>query len=1053
MNQHLPSAVGKLSTPPGRVLLDARRQPYVPAVGPRLRWLLALIFASVAVLGASGVYLSAVRLLEWLRGLTVTNQFTMWMFLVHVVVGVLMIGPFFFFGLAHYFGARHRPNRLAVRLGLLLFLTGIIVCLTGLALVQIEGVIQLPTETLTRQIVLWLHILTPLVAVILYVLHRRAGPDIRWSWGLAWGAVVGVFCLVMLVMHSHDPRKWYAKGPAEGEKYFEPSKTRTIDGNFIPAAALMMDHYCMKCHQDIYNDWFHSAHHFSSFNNPPYRFSVRETRQVALQNEGNTRRSRWCAGCHDIVPFLSGAFDDPNFDDVNHPTAHAGITCTSCHAITHINSTIGNGDYTIGEPLHYPFAYSENPLLQWLNNQVVKAKPDFHKKTFLKPFHRTAEFCGVCHKVGLPIEVTHYKEFLRGQNHYDTYLLSGVSGHGARSFYYPPEAKANCAECHMPLKPSRDFGSRDFDGSGVRKVHDHSFPAANTGLPYLLINDPRYQDHAAGFRKLIQAHTDFLRGTDPDGKDKKLRIDIFGLKEGGTIDGKLHAPLRPNLPKLKPGATYLVEVVLRTLNMGHPFPQGTADSNEIWVDFLAQSGDRVIGRSGALYGPDETGRVDEWSHFVNVHMLDRNGNRINRRNPQDIFVPLYDHQIPPGAAQVVHYVLKVPADVREPVRLQVRLRYRKFDFEYLTLVYEGEKNVPKLPIVDICEDELMLAVEGGPEVPSQQSPIKPAWQRWNDYGIGCFLEGGLGSKKGELRQAEEAFKHLLTLPDKEAHAHGHLNLARVYFDEGRLEEAVQALRKAEENDPPAPWWTVAWFRGLVNAQNGHLDEAIRSFELILDPKHQPWNRKFDFTKDFVVINELAATLFRRSQQEDEVAERDRFLRQAVARYEETLTIEPEDLDAHYGLSQCFARLGERPLQGVQTTAPLSTDDHVLLAEATKVANQQLDRAERIKTAVWLAESLVKYAEIPSSPERQKLPTLLALIAKCRPVYDENDVTLRVAVARLLGRIYRQTHLIYKPDDNARDRTVRLYRAKNPAADHASQAIVLYPLNRPGAPGF
>ena len=107
-----------------------------------------------------------------------------------------------------------------------------------------------------------------------------------------------------------------------------------------------------------------------------------------MQRDGTPRASRWCAGCHDPVPFFSGAFDDPNFDDVNDPTAKAGITCTACHAITNVNSTIGNADYTIEEPLHYPFAYSDNPFLQWINNQVVKAKPDFHKKTFLKPFHQ-----------------------------------------------------------------------------------------------------------------------------------------------------------------------------------------------------------------------------------------------------------------------------------------------------------------------------------------------------------------------------------------------------------------------------------------------------------------------------------------------------------------------------------------------------------------------------------------------------------------------------------------------------------------------------------------
>src|SRR5947209_9995407 len=138
---------------------------------------------------------------------------------------------------------------------------------------------------------------------------------------------------------------------------------------------------------------------------------------------------------------LIETYDDQYSAYVNHPTVQTVITCTVCHSMTNVNSTIGNGAYTIEEPQHYPFAYSKNAFLQWLNNQVVKAKPDFHKATFMKDFMRTAEFCSTCHKVSLPADLNHYKEFLRGQNHYDTYLLSGVSGVGARSFYYPPQAK------------------------------------------------------------------------------------------------------------------------------------------------------------------------------------------------------------------------------------------------------------------------------------------------------------------------------------------------------------------------------------------------------------------------------------------------------------------------------------------------------------------------------------------------------------------------------------------------------------------------------------
>jgi hypothetical protein len=47
--------------------------------------------------------------------------------------------------------------------------------------------------------------------------------------------------------------------------------------------------------------------------------------------------------------------------------------------------------------------------------------------------------------------------------------------------------------------------------------------------------------------------------------------------------------------------------------------------------------------------------------------------------------------------------------------------------------------------------------------------------------------------------------------------------------------------------------------------------------------------------------------------------------------------------------------------------------------------------------------------------------------------------------------HRQLHDRFRVDDNARDRAVAIARRANAAADHAAQAIVIYPLQRPGAP--
>ena len=920
------------------------RKLYVPAITPGLRKLFYVVLGLLALLGANSVYLASVTVLEAVTGHVYQNYFYQLMFLGHVVLGLLLVAPFIVFGVQHMRNSWKRKNKRAVRVGYTLFAVSIIVLLSGILLVRVGG-IDLKHPTM-RAIIYWLHVAAPLVAAWLYWLHRLAGPPIKWRVGLAYSGVVAAAVVAMIGLHSQDPRKWNVAGPKEGSKYFEPSLARTATGNFIPASTLMMDDYCKKCHPDVHARWSESVHRFSSFNNAAYLASVKETREVSLKRDGSVKASRWCAGCHDPVPFFSGAFDDAKFDILKHPTAHAGITCTTCHAITHVNSTRGNADYTIEEPEHYPFATSQNPVLQWINNQLVKAKPELHKKTFLKDFHKTEEFCSTCHKVSLPHELNHYKEWLRGQNHYDSYVLSGVSGHGIRSFYYPPEAKTNCAQCHMPTKESTDFGAKFFDASGKLTVHDHLFPAANTGVAWFRTKP-----------EIIKAHQEFLKDN--------VRIDLFGVREEGAIDGKLIAPLRPDVPTLQPGKEYLLETVIRTLKLGHPFTQGTADSNEIWVDMTVTSGDRLIGRNGSI-DPAKGNEVDPWSHFVNVFMLDREGNRINRRNPQDIFTPLYNHQIPPGAAASLHYKLAVPEGLTEPITVEVKLQYRKFDTEYMQFVAQNGlvggnklrgddgtrpyKN--ELPITTLAVDRVTFPVEGVDAKPTNEKRDIPPWQRWNDYGIGLLLKG-----KAELRQAEEAFAQV----EKLNRYDGPLNLARVYLLEGRLDEATDALqRAAKHTDPPAPSWTHAWLSGQVNQQQGRLGEAIRDFRKALDERTPDMIAKnFDFSRDYEVRNQLGLALFDRARQirgQANQAEREDYLRQAVQEFEKTLAIDSEHAVAHYNLSLLYGQLGdEKKAEGHRQAHLRYKPDDNAADRAVRLAR------ERYPAANHAAEALVIYS--------------------------------------------------------------------------------------------
>ncbi|MEM9553723.1 MAG: multiheme c-type cytochrome [Acidobacteriota bacterium] len=873
------------------------KRRYRKAVGPRLAKLLAVVFGLFALLAVNSTYLVGVSLLEWVSGETYQNWFYLNMFLVHLVLGLLIIVPVVVFGLLHMRNTYDRRNRRAVKVGYALFVTALVLLASGIVLTRLEGVIEVKDPTV-RGIAYWLHVVTPLVAAWLFVLHRLAGKKIKWQVGRRWAVVAALFAGVLLVWQMQDPRAWEVEGPESAEEYFFPSLARTATGDFIPQDVMMNDAYCAECHQDSHETWAVSVHRFSSFNNPPYLFSVRNTRAMSLERDGDVHASRFCAGCHDPVPFFSGKFDDPEFDFVNDPTGQAGITCTACHAITNINSPRGNADYTIEEPIHYPFAFAEDERLRWVNRQLVKAKPEFHKRTFLKPLHSTPEFCGSCHKVHLPEELNGYK-WLRGQNHFDSFRLSGVSGQGVSSFYYPPAAETGCNECHMPMIASTQFSARDVDGDGTTEVHDHQFPSANTAIPHLL-ELPEWVN---------ERHREFNEGV--------MRVDLFAVRPGEGIEAEPIAPLRPEAPALVAGESYLLDVVVRTLKMGHLFTQGTADSNQVWLDLrvlaVEPDGARTVGRSGGL-GP--ANRVDPWSHFINSYVLDRDGRRIDRRNAEDIFVALYNHQIPPGAADTVHYRLDVPPGVDGPLVVEARLQYRKFDTTYMQHVY-GDDFVNDLPILTLAHDRLVLPVDGASWTPADlerlgitsSPPPEPLWQRWNDYGIGLLRKGG--KSQGELRQAEAAFSQVEALgrPD------GPLNLARVYLAQGTVRDrAIDALRRAAEHDPPAPPWTVAWLSGLVDKQNGFLDQAIDSFRSIVELDDAETRRRgFDFSRDDRLLAELGQTLVERAQQERGEARRERregLFHEAQSWFEAVLVLDPESVAAHYNLSLIHRRLGD-----------------------------------------------------------------------------------------------------------------------------------------------
>ena len=73
------------------------------------------------------------------------------------------------------------------------------------------------------------------------------------------------------------------------------------------------------------------------------------SRVTTVASMVGTKPSKWCAGCHDHAVFFNGRFDRPIKEQIDTPEAHAGLACTSCHAITQVHSSMGQGDFTIEE--------------------------------------------------------------------------------------------------------------------------------------------------------------------------------------------------------------------------------------------------------------------------------------------------------------------------------------------------------------------------------------------------------------------------------------------------------------------------------------------------------------------------------------------------------------------------------------------------------------------------------------------------------------------------------------------------------------------------------
>jgi Flp pilus assembly protein TadD/predicted membrane channel-forming protein YqfA (hemolysin III family) len=873
--------------------------------GRILLWLLPLLVISAAYLYAfpqPNVFYAGVVLVHALGG---------------VIAAILLI-PFLLRGL--------RNESLLSRSGWLLIAAGAIL-----------GVILIKTGTpRTEWKWLYVHILISLAGVGLLIANKLGARDS----GIGAAALRAAICLALLAGIAYGARyireSWQTRariqnpimppenmnGEGDGpEGSFFPSSAQVYGKQKIPSKFFMESDSCKRCHEDIYNQWFSSAHHFSSFNNQWYRKSIEY-----MQDTIGTQPSKWCGGCHDPAVLYSGLMDTPIKQIVHRPESQAGLGCMMCHSIAEVKSTMGQADFYLEYPKLHELAATQNPVARALHDFLIRLNPEPHRRVFLKPFMKTqtAEFCSSCHKVHLDVPVNHYRWF-RGFNEYDNWQASGVSGQGARSFYYPPKSQ-QCADCHMPMEGSKDAGNI------YGKVHSHRFPGANTAVPTanedtaqlkltegflksgtltvdIFAVSPAQVPLKAGAATQSEISTTFAVGEEADTK-----INPAVEENAAAQVTPVTAPLNRVQPALRRGDTVRVDVVVRTKKVGHFFPGGTVDAYDTWLELKGtdDKGQTIFWSGMAEDGGK--GPVEKGAHFYRSLQIDAHGNPINKRNAWATRSVVYVRLIPPGAADTVHYRMFIPENTGNKITLHARLCYRKFswygtheafagqpdpaspnsvapDYDDRPTVFTAslkgvsakQEKIPDLPIETVAENEVTLPVVARNAPPLQPKTIvlKDEWQRWNDYGIGLFLQGDLKAAAAAFQKVTEADPNN---PD------GWVNLGRCAVQEGDMERARAVLDKALKLSPNLA--RANYFYARVLRADGNYDDAAAHLRIVLA----------QYPRDRVALNDLGRILFLQ-----------RKYAEAVKTLESVLEIDPEDLQAHYNLMLCYNGLGNEKL--------------------------------------------------------------------------------------------------------------------------------------------
>lgn len=633
-----------------------------------------------AALTVSGVYLLFIREL---------NHLDMSLLLFHVLGGFLMIVPVVMFLKRHVRYALVIEGRSFNVLGWVTNLSLLVTFISGVWLVfrGITGVYWLWLS----HVVLSLVGAVGLVAYIGWVLRvfrdalpstARATRFYNLTTGRLGTRIMALFVGSMVVTGLGawaylEPDKEilvpdydYSRGQDEP---FYPSRAQTEHNGFYNPEQFLRSESCgtSGCHTETLKQWQESVHYLTPtpvfaavqalFMEEARKGEFLMDRQKLVVEperhlESGEESFRFCGGCHTPVALMAGEIDvGEGLPSFEEREANS---CIFCHRITAVGekSGGGGGDYEVEVPPNrYLFAFSDHPVGIWLNKTLINAKPEHHSDMFMKPFYTESEYCIGCHK---RLQYSYWEQSPYNDEHL--------------------EDNKECQGCHMKHVETDNDVSAYRDG----KIADHRTLGANLVTPLIYGLTEQYEKTLA-----------FMR-------DDNQEIDLVVPTASASVG--------------------TLDIAVRVINKGagHIFPAGPeADLLEAWTEVIVTD---AAGTPVYAYGLlDEQGYLDHEATYVyNIRPFDKDGNMLELdRHRNWVFSEDRLHVIPAKFYDEHPFEIAIPEGTVGPLTVSVRLRFRKFNQEFLDFAAAGGfMERLEAPVVDVATAEGTVALSSDPAV-------------------------------------------------------------------------------------------------------------------------------------------------------------------------------------------------------------------------------------------------------------------------------------------------------------------------------------------------